>query len=143
MCIRDRFSDMPDGEMGEAMQNAVDAGLIQGVSDTSIAPYDNITRAQMATIITRAFSAQENADQSFNDVASDAWYADAVSKAVSYTHLEKRGMKKGKKSLLDTYGTDLTARAALGEVDRVVSRDAAVSYTHLDGYKRQNQTGLF
>lgn len=77
------FSDIPDGEMGEAMQNAVDAGLIQGVSDTSIAPYDNITRAQMATIITRAFSAQENADQSFNDVASDAWYADAVSKAVA------------------------------------------------------------
>ncbi len=39
---------------------------------------------------------------------------------------EKRGMKKGKKSLLDTYGTDLTARAALGEVDRVVSRDAEI-----------------
>lgn len=38
----------------------------------------------------------------------------------------KRGMKKGKKSLLDTYGTDLTARAALGEVDRVVSRDAEI-----------------
>lgn len=32
----------------------------------------------------------------------------------------------GKKSMLDTYGTDLTARAALGEVDRVVSRDAEI-----------------
>lgn len=39
---------------------------------------------------------------------------------------DKRGMKKGKKSLLDTYGIDLTARAALGEVDRVVSRDAEI-----------------
>lgn len=39
---------------------------------------------------------------------------------------ERRGMKKGKKSFLDTYGTDLTARAALGEVDRVVSRDAEI-----------------
>lgn len=76
------FADMPDGEVGQALQNAVDAGLIEGVSETSIAPYDNITRAQMATIITRAFSAQENSDQTFNDVASTAWYADAVSKAV-------------------------------------------------------------
>ena len=30
--------------------------------------------------------------------------------------------KNGKKSMLDTYGTDLTARAALGKVDRVISR---------------------
>ncbi len=33
----------------------------------------------------------------------------------------KRG--KNKQSVLDTYGTDLTARAALGKVDRVVSRN--------------------
>lgn len=39
---------------------------------------------------------------------------------------DKRGAKRGKKSLLDTYGTDLTARAALGEVDRVVSRDTEI-----------------
>ena len=32
----------------------------------------------------------------------------------------------GKKSTLDTYGTDLTARAALGKVDRVVGRNAEV-----------------
>lgn len=33
----------------------------------------------------------------------------------------KRG--RGKKSLLDTYGTNLTAKAALGKVDRVVNRE--------------------
>ncbi len=37
---------------------------------------------------------------------------------------EKR--TNGKKSTLDTYGTDLTARAALGKVDRVVGRNAEV-----------------
>ena len=37
---------------------------------------------------------------------------------------EKRA--NGKKSTLDTYGTDLTARAALGKVDRVVGRNAEV-----------------
>ena len=34
--------------------------------------------------------------------------------------------KNGKKSMLDTYGTDLTARAALGKVDRVISRNAEI-----------------
>lgn len=76
------FSDMPDGKMGEALESAVNVGLINGVTDDLIAPYDNITRAQMATIITRAFSATENSDKTFNDVYESAWYADAVSKAV-------------------------------------------------------------
>ena len=34
--------------------------------------------------------------------------------------------KNGKKSMLDTYGTDLTAQAALGKVDRVISRNAEI-----------------
>lgn len=75
------FNDMPDGEMGKALQNAVDAGLINGVTDDTIAPYDNITRAQMAAIITRAFSATEKSDKAFNDISADAWYADVVSKS--------------------------------------------------------------
>lgn len=78
-----QFADMPEGDMGTALQNAVNAGLIQGVSETSIAPNDNITRAQMAAIIVRAFSAQAESDKSFGDVAADAWYAESVSKAVA------------------------------------------------------------
>lgn len=38
----------------------------------------------------------------------------------------QRQKRRGKKSVLDTYGTDLTAKAALGEVDRVVGRNAEV-----------------
>ena len=77
------FSDMPEGEMGQALQNAVDAKLIEGIDNDHIAPYDSITRAQMATIITRAFSATEKATSKFNDVSDGAWYADSVSKAVA------------------------------------------------------------
>ncbi len=76
------FNDMPEGEMGVALQNAVDAGLINGIDGDTIAPYDNITRAQMAAIVTRAFSATEKSDAEFNDVLPDAWYADVVSQAV-------------------------------------------------------------
>ena len=76
------FSDMPDGEIGQAMKNAVDEGLINGVTDDIIAPNDNITRAQMAAIITRAFSCTEKSAAVFADVKDDAWYADAVSCSV-------------------------------------------------------------
>ncbi len=39
---------------------------------------------------------------------------------------KKRPGKKQKKSMLDTYGTNLTAKAALGKVDRVVNRGAEI-----------------
>lgn len=76
------FADMPDGEIGVAMQAAVDNGLIGGYEDGTIRPNDYITRAQMATIIVRAMGAVDNSAKTFPDVADGAWYADAVSKAV-------------------------------------------------------------
>lgn len=87
------FADMPDGSIGTALQNAVDHGLINGYDENTIAPYDLITRSQMAAIITRAFGATDRADVSFNDVASDAWYREDVSKAVAMGAFE--GDEKG------------------------------------------------
>lgn len=82
------FDDMPDGEIGEALQNAVDNGLINGLDDNTIAPDNLITRAEMAAIITRAFGAVEEAEISFPDVADDAWYVNDVKKAVAMSAFE-------------------------------------------------------
>ncbi|MDO5398664.1 MAG: S-layer homology domain-containing protein [bacterium] len=76
------FSDMPEGEIGAALQKAVDNGLISGYDDGTVRPDDNIKRAEMAAIIVRAMGASEKSSKTFPDVASDAWYADSVSKAV-------------------------------------------------------------
>mgnify|MGYP002513915573 CR=1 FL=1 len=51
------FNDMPDGEMGKALQNAVDAGLINGKSESLLAPKDNATRAEVAAILQRFMEA--------------------------------------------------------------------------------------
>ncbi len=42
---------------------------------------------------------------------------------------ERRSAPKrpGKKSMLDTYGIDLTAKAALGQIDRVINRDKEIN----------------
>lgn len=42
------------------------------------------------------------------------------------TDTKKKHTKKKKKSMLDTYGTNLTEKAALGKVDRVVSRNGEI-----------------
>ncbi len=78
------FSDMPGGEDGAVLQKAVDNGLIQGFEDGTVRPSTPITRAQMATIMSRAMNAAETTDLSaFNDVKPGDWYYDAMSKSVA------------------------------------------------------------
>jgi len=77
------FTDMPQGTDGEVLQKAVDNGLIQGFEDNTVRPQTPITRAQMATIMSRAMKTEEQADiSSFVDVKSGDWYYDAMAKAV-------------------------------------------------------------
>ena len=77
------YPDMPEGEDGAIMQKAVDNGLISGFEDGTIQPQTPITRAQMATIMSRAMNAESKADISaFKDVNEGDWYYDAMAKAV-------------------------------------------------------------
>lgn len=83
VCFAANFSDMPDDWSKASLEKAVENGLISG-SDGMIFPYDNMTRAQMATIMVRALGASAKADISgFADVSPDAWYYDSMAKAVA------------------------------------------------------------
>lgn len=78
------FTDMPEGEVGVAMQAAVDNGLLNGMGDNKIGPDENITRSQMGAILVRAFGASKKADISaFSDMNPAAWYYEEMSKAVA------------------------------------------------------------
>lgn len=77
------FVDFPNDWSQGAMTAAVDNGLLGGVGDGRIAPQGEVTRAQMAAIINRAFGAEKQASlSSYSDVAADAWYAVDMAKAV-------------------------------------------------------------
>ena len=78
------FEDFPKNSWStEAMTAAVDNGLLVGTSETTIEPRKNLTRAEFAAIITRAFGATEKADISkFKDVDADKWYAEPIAKVV-------------------------------------------------------------
>jgi len=76
------FSDMPNDWSKTALENAVKNGLLKG-DNGKISPNDNLTRAQLAAIINRAFGSTEKADiSSFTDVKSSEWFYDDMAKAV-------------------------------------------------------------
>ena len=78
------FSDFPTGWSAEAVQSAVDNGLMFGKGNGTIGPQDMLTRAEAAAIINRAFGATVRADlSSYTDVSTSDWYYDEFAKAVN------------------------------------------------------------
>lgn len=90
------FLDMPENEAERnALINAVENGLLGGVSDTEIAPYAPITRSQLGAILVRAMGAVKTADISeFDDVSKDAWYYFEMSRAVAMGAFQGDGGSK-------------------------------------------------
>lgn len=77
------FVDMPDNWATGALERAAENGLLTG-SDNHIYPDNNLTRAEMATIVARAFGATKEADISaFTDVKPADWFYQSMSKAVA------------------------------------------------------------
>lgn len=69
----------------DAVAAAYENGIMQGKTDTTFAPMENMTRAQLVTILSRlVFADTEGLGEklSFKDVKANAWYTDAVGWAV-------------------------------------------------------------
>ena len=63
------------------IERMADLEVTEGCGDGSrFCPDDNVSRAQMAAFISRAFNLPDGPDPGFTDVASDAWYAASVAK---------------------------------------------------------------
>ena len=93
MVLAFEFSDMPDDWSKTALESAVENGLLTG-ADGKLMPRDNLTRAQMAAVINRAFGATGKASlNGYTDVAPGAWYYDDMAKAVQMKTLLGSGDK--------------------------------------------------
>ena len=76
------FSDFPTDWSASAMTHAVQNGLLNG-SDGKILPKGLLTRAQMATMVNRAFASSAKASlTSFTDMVPGAWHYDEMAKSV-------------------------------------------------------------
>ena len=77
------FTDVNAGDYYyDAVLWAVEKGITKGVTDTTFCPNDTVSRAQTVTFLWRYDGAKTTAGNSFTDVDSDAYYADAVEWAV-------------------------------------------------------------
>lgn len=72
-----------DAYYDKAVQWAVEQGITQGTTATTFAPNMTVSRSQTVTFLWRTAKQPPAAGSAFADIASDAYYADAVAWAVS------------------------------------------------------------
>ena len=78
------FTDVPaSAYYAKAVAWAVENGITNGMTATEFAPDATCTRGQSVTFLHRALKGTANGSANFADVASDAFYADAVNWAVA------------------------------------------------------------
>jgi 2',3'-cyclic-nucleotide 2'-phosphodiesterase (5'-nucleotidase family) len=77
-----QFADVsPYAWYGGSVASATMRGLMNGVSETSFAPDESITRAMLVTMLYRMSGSPDvtgNVSDVFTDCADDAWYAETV-----------------------------------------------------------------
>lgn len=67
------------------IESMVAKGVVNGRSETKFAPNDNVTRAEFATLLVRAFGLyDENATSQFSDVKSSDWFRAGVASAAKH-----------------------------------------------------------
>ena len=77
------FNDMLNDWSTEALEKPVSNGLLNGY-DNLIRPNDSITRAEVATIINRAFNTKDTtAVAMYTDLKVDNWFYIEMAKAVN------------------------------------------------------------
>ncbi|MBP1966427.1 S-layer homology domain-containing protein [Paenibacillus aceris] len=73
------FDDIQGHWAQKDIEELVSKQIIDGMSDQVFQPNLEMNRAQLVTILTKAMKLQDpNMSKTFDDVASDAWYKDAV-----------------------------------------------------------------
>ncbi|WP_414564739.1 MULTISPECIES: DUF1565 domain-containing protein [unclassified Anabaena] len=83
------FADVPEGYWAKAYIEALAAqGIIAGFPDGTFKPNDPVTRAQFATIVTKALTPPvKRANINFRDVASNFWAYNAIQSAYRSQYL--------------------------------------------------------
>ena len=77
-----RFADVDPADWGAGfIERMAELGVTAGCGDgTNFCPDGNVSRAQMAAFISRAYNLPDGPDPGFTDVAADAWYGASVAK---------------------------------------------------------------
>lgn len=115
---------------GHWAESAVDRwsgyGIVQG-SDGAFRPNASMTRAEMATVLSKLLGLTDKAGNSFADVSSGAWYADAVLKCAA------AGILKGDGTGANPNGTITREEAAVMMGRALAVKETSGSLSFADG----------
>lgn len=78
------FEDIKDHKNRSEMEELAKRGIINGKTSVSFDPYGTMTRAEFATIITRALGLSKETTPIFTDVKPEEWYYTYINTAYSY-----------------------------------------------------------
>ena len=91
--VAETFSDLPQDWSKDAVSYAIDNGLLVGY-EGKVFPTNNLSRAELASIVNRILGTSEKADISaFTDVPAGKWYVADLAKAVNAELLFGAGTK--------------------------------------------------
>ncbi len=85
------YSDTENHWANAQIEKWSDEGILQG-SDGKFRPSDSITRGEMAIILDRIMDYQVKAKNSFGDLASEAYFTDAILKANASGVIKAQGL---------------------------------------------------
>nr|WP_295974426.1 C40 family peptidase [uncultured Bacillus sp.] len=99
------FSDVSDSKWYAADVAAIkEAGIINGFSDGTYRPDANMTRAEMAVILQKAFNLEVQAANTYSDIPQTYWAHDAI---VTMASIDSTSVFAGDRY----YATDLATRS--------------------------------
>ena len=78
------FTDLGALDSKRAIETLAAYGIINGMTKTTFAPNDSLTRAQFAKIVVGSLGLEPEYRGTFQDVAQSAWYAAYVDTAAAY-----------------------------------------------------------
>ncbi len=124
------YADMPDDWSRESLEWAAERGIITG-DGGYIYPDSNITRAQLAAMLTRTFGFSVTGTGGFSDVSETDWFAPYVAAATEY------GFMNGSDGMFRPNDT-ITRQEAITAIARAFS--IAPSQSTLEGYADADET---
>ena len=128
------FTDTKDHANKQAIDLLAAYGVINGMTKTTFAPNDSLTRAQFAKIVVGSLGLAPEYRGTFNDVAESAWYAPYVDTAAAYGIVNGVGDGKfnpdGRITVQEAAAMTARAAALCGIDTSLKDADAALS-----GYK--------
>ncbi|KAA8786509.1 hypothetical protein EC604_22010 [Paenibacillus amylolyticus] len=143
------FADVNSHWAKDAVNDMGSRMIVNGVTDTTFNPNNNITRAEFAAIIVRALGLPAGkGNTSFSDVRSDAWYAGAVETAVSYKLINgfEDGTFRPQNTITREQAMTIVAKAMslTGLAERTPVSDATATladfadYSQISGWAKDN-----